>query len=74
MAGVPDFPTGPLYLISSSDELLIIISGSLPTFFSPRSPPVSWLSRCDTIVRQKEKRLSLCLLARVGHAADYVAL
>lgn len=33
---VPGFPTGPLYLISSSDELLIIISGS--RLFSPPSP------------------------------------
>lgn len=74
MAGdVPGFSTGPLYLISSSDELLIIISGSLPTFFSPLSPLTSRLSRGDTTVRQKEKRLTLRLLARVGQA-DYVAL
>lgn len=45
------FPTGPLYLISSSDELLIIIS---PDFFS--TPSSSRLSRGDTTVKQKEKQ------------------
>lgn len=35
---VPDCPTGPFYLISFSDELLIIISGS-PNFFLPPPPP-----------------------------------
>lgn len=29
---VPSFPAEPLYLISSSDELLIIISGSVDFF------------------------------------------